>query len=225
MMTPSLVVLTTGPACYNPFQALTPPDDPARVAQVGILDGMSTPQILAAFAAEPEEAAIMLRLPPGERVWLSLSRLQHAFQQKINQLEAQGVESIVLCYSPEMPPLTAAHAVLMDAGRLLPTLMTGILGGRKGGILLPDEALIPAQRKRWQNTPSPPCFAAACPWQSDDNGLYDAGLALQEQGAEAIVIDCPGFTPRHRARLQALLGIPVLLTTEMLLSLAHEVAA
>ena len=52
--------------------------------------------------------------------------------------------------------------------------------------------------------------------------LIDAALQLQEQGADVVVLDSPGYHQRHRDCLQQLLGIPVLLSHVLLAKMAAE---
>lgn len=62
----------------------------------------------------------------------------------------------------------------------------------------------------------------ASPYRADDDQLIDAALSLQEQGADVVVLDCLGYHQRHRDFLQALLGIPVVLSNVLVAKLAAE---
>jgi protein AroM len=57
----------------------------------------------------------------------------------------------------------------------------------------------------------PLIFAAASPYGGTEDGLVDAGKELRAKGADAILLDCIGFTERHREALLPL-GLPIILS-------------
>jgi len=60
--------------------------------------------------------------------------------------------------------------------------------------------------------PNPPIFGSASPYSGDTEAeVLRAGRDLKARGAEAILLDCIGFTERHRAAL-APLDMPVILS-------------
>jgi protein AroM len=59
---------------------------------------------------------------------------------------------------------------------------------------------------------TPPIFASASPYGADTEAeVRRAGAELKARGAEAILLDCVGFTEKHRALLQPF-DLPVILS-------------
>jgi protein AroM len=59
--------------------------------------------------------------------------------------------------------------------------------------------------------PRPPVFAAVSPYGDTADAVLDAGKQLKAQGAAALLLDCIGFTERHRQALLPL-DLPVILS-------------
>lgn len=118
--------------------------------------------------------------------------------------------------------LQTRQAMVLEADRLVPPLIAAIADDHQVGIVVAAEEPLRQQRYKWERLSKPPCFAVVSPWLPDDEKLVDAALALQEQGADVVVLDCVGYHPRQQDFLQKLLGIPVLLSSGLVAQLAAE---
>jgi protein AroM len=67
-----------------------------------------------------------------------------------------------------------------------------------------------------------PIFAAASPYDDPPEMLRAAGLSLEARGAEALLLDCIGFTEDHRRALANATGVPVLLSNAVMAKLVGE---
>ena len=67
----------------------------------------------------------------------------------------------------------------------------------------------------------PPLFAAVSPYSDRPEAVLATGERLQAEGAEAVLLDCIGFTERHRDTL-APLDMPVILSNAVVAKAVGE---
>lgn len=222
-MNKTLVILTPGQSAESELIPLLLTQLPAgHFTHSGLLDGMTLPEIERQYGVVAGENGRVITLNDGQRLHLSVVRIAAGMQQRIDQLDAQGVDIILLLNSDAFSGLSAQHALLLEPDRLVPPLISAMVAGHQMGIILPYEGPADALAGKWKNLASPPFFAVACPEQEDEERLIDAGLALQEQGADVVLLDCTRYQQRHGDFLQKLLGIPVLLPNTLIARLAAE---
>lgn len=222
-MNKTLVILTPGQSAESEMIPLLLAHLPAgHFTHCGLLDGMTLSEIEQQYGAAVGENGSGIVLNDGQRVQLSAVRLAAGMQQRIDQLDAQGVDIILLLHSDAFSGLSAQNALLLEPDRLVPPLISAMVAGHQMGIILPYDGPTEALAGKWKNLASPPLFAVACPEQEDEERLIDAGLALQEQGADVVLLDCTRYQQRHGDFLQRLLGIPVLLPNTLIARLAAE---
>jgi protein AroM len=209
-----LGTLTIGQA---PRPDVTPIIDrhvPVAVRRIhrGVLDGLSPAQIDARFIAGPGEPVLVTRLRDGKIVELSRRRIREGVQDALSALEAEGCDVILLLCTGMFESLECNKAWLVEPDHIIPGIVAGLVERRRLGIVVPIASQIGSESGKWRSLPTPPIFASACPYSADtEPQLRRAGMELTARGAAAILMDCIGFTDRHRAVLQPL-GIPVILS-------------
>jgi protein AroM len=195
-----------------------------QIFHVSLLDGLSATEISEKYGARDDEATVTVHLTDNRQMALSLDKVEQGLQQLICQLESRGAENILLLSAGPFPHLQADSAVLLEPDRLVPPLIKAMVDGHQVGILVSNEQPLRQQAHKWRNLSQPACFAVAS-LDHDNEKLLDAGLMLQEQGADVVVLDSPGYHHQHRDFLQNLLGIPVLLSNLLLAKMAAELLA
>lgn len=221
-MKQKLVIVTIA---YSPRGDITPlllehlPEE--QILRVSLLEGLAAAEIEEQYAPGENESTLVTHLPDGAPLTLSAGKVEQGLQQLIWRLEEQGAETILLLgYAGDH--LRAHGAVLLEPDRIVPPLVKAIVDGYQVGIMISAEDPLRQQAFKWRNLSRPARFAVASPDHGDDETLIDAALALQEQGADVVVLDSPGYHQRHRDFLQQLLGIPVLLSHLLLAKMAAE---
>lgn len=225
-MKQTLVTLAISHVPRNDIQPLLLEHLPEQqIAHVVLLEGLSVAEIEQQYAPVAGEKGIMVHLPDGSSLALSVKKVEDGLQKWILILESEGFETILMCCPRRFASLYANSAVLLEPDRLIPPLVKAIVADHQVGIVVPLAEQIKEQADKWKNLSKQPCFAVASPYQSDDEKLIDAALSLQEQGADVLVLDSIGYHQRHRDFLQKLLGIPVLLSVVLVAELAAELTA
>lgn len=209
----TLGTLTIGQA---PRPDVTPIIDrhvPPAVRRVhrGVLDGMTLSDVEAQYRPEPDEAALVTRLHDGSVVELSRRRMRDGVQRALAALEAEGCDAILLLCTGTFDGLECRRAWLIEPDHIIPGMVAGLIEQRQLGILVPIAGQITSERGKWRTLAKPPLFGVASPYNDPPTAVAVAGAGLKAQGAEAILLDCIGFTERHRDAL-APVGLPVILS-------------
>lgn len=182
-----------------------------RLVHRGALDGLSRADIDAAYGAVGDEPALITRLHDGSSVNLSRQRMQKAVRDKLWLLEEDGCDVILLLCTGTFIGLECHRAWLIEPDHIIPAMVAGLVEQRQLGIIVPIAGQIVSEAEKWHPLARAPLFATASPYSAGEAALLDAGRTLLDKGAEALLLDCIGFTERHRKVLAAL-GRPVILS-------------
>jgi protein AroM len=185
--------------------------DTVRRLHKGVLDGLSRAAIDRRYGAAPGEAALVTRLLDGSVVELSRRRMQDGVQQSLFALDASGCDAILLLCTGMFDGLSCRRAWLIEPDHVIPAMVAGLVEQRQLGVVVPIAGQTLSESGKWRVLARPPVFAVASPYSDPPEALAAAGADLKRRGAAAIVLDCIGFTERHRAAL-APLGLPVILS-------------
>jgi protein AroM len=177
----------------------------------GVLDGMTHAEIAERYKPEGSEPELVTRLQDGTEVVLSRARMKNGVQQALAALEAEGCDAILLLCTGTFDGLACNKAWLIEPDHIIPGMVAGLVEKRQLGIIVPIASQIGSERGKWRPLHRAPIFAAASPYAGSDDALIDAGKELKARGAEAILLDCIGFTERHRQALLPL-GLPVIVS-------------
>ena len=74
---------------------------------------------------------------------------------------------------------------------------------------------------KWRGLARTPVFAAVSPYTAAPEAVAAAGAELKSRGAAALLLDCIGFTERHRAALAGL-DLPVILSNAVVAKAVGE---
>ncbi|MFP9229758.1 hypothetical protein A0E43_13440 [Pectobacterium cacticida] len=213
-----LGTLTIGQAPRADITPILAAHLPASVECIhaGLLDGLSTAQIAQRFAPQGDEAILTSRLLDGSAVILGKGAVRHGVQQKLNQLEQQGCGIILLLCTGEFDGLQCQQAWLIEPDRIVPPVIATLLGKRRPGILVPLVEQMRSEGHKWQAMTTAPVYAAVSPYNGSESELVAAAQALKAQQAEVIIMDCMGYTERHRDVVRRSVGLPVLLSNALI---------
>ncbi|HEX3537815.1 MAG TPA: AroM family protein [Stellaceae bacterium] len=182
-----------------------------RCLHRGVLDGMVRAEIDARYKPERDEPELVTRLADGSVVLLSRARMQGGLQRALSSLEDEGCSIILILCTGSFEHLETRRAWLIEPDRIIPGMVAGLVQQRQLGIVVPIASQIASEAGKWGALARQPIFAAASPYTDTPEALADAAKDLQARGADAVLLDCIGFTERHRGVI-APLGLPVILS-------------
>jgi protein AroM len=184
----------------------------------GLLDGLASDAIADAYAAKAGEAVLVTRLADGSSVQLSAHKVHRALQGRLDALEADGCNIVLLL-------CTGAFAGLRLRDRIIPPAVAGLAHDRQLGIIVPVASQITSESDKWKVLERPPVFAAASPYTDALDAVAAAGVSLARRGAEALLLDCIGFIEAHRRQLAHACNLPVLLSNALMAKIVGEMVA
>ncbi len=196
---------------------------PASVRRLhrGVLDGLSRNEIAARYRPETGEPVLVTRLLDGGAVELPRRRMRDGVQRSLSALEAEGCDVILLLCTGTFDGLACDKAWLVEPDHIIPAMVSGLVEHRQLGIVVPITGQIESEAGKWRTLARPPIFAAASPYTAPPDAVGEAGAALKSRGAQAILLDCIGFTERHRAVLAGL-DMPVILSNAVVAKAVGE---
>ena len=223
MRTGTLGTLTIGQAPRADVVPIIDRYVPDRVRRIhrGVLDGLSDAEIAARYIAEPGEAALVTRLNDGRVVELSRSRMRTGVEEALKRLEADCCDVILILCTGTFEGLQCERAWLVEPDHIIPATVSGLVEKRQLGVIVPIASQIDSERDKWRPLARPPLFAAVSPYSDGPEAVLTTGERLQAAGAEAILLDCIGFTERHRDSL-AVLELPVILSNAVVAKAVGE---
>lgn len=222
-MSATMAILTIG---VVPISEVLPPltehirED--QITHITLLGNMSRADVMEEYGPEPGEERLLVLLNDNQFVEISRLKVEHALQAVIEVLDNQSYDVILLLNTFKLRSMTARNAILLEPQRIIPPLVASIVEGHQVGVLVPIEAILKAQKEKWQMLPTLPYYALANPVRDSDQHLISAGTSLLEQGADVLVLDSLSYHQRHRDLLQKALDVPVLLSNVLVARLAAE---
>ena len=211
-----LGTLTIGQAPRSDVAPIIDRHVPAEIRRIhrGVLDGLSHAEIDARYMPGPGEPALVTRLQDGRVVELSRRRMREGVEEALAALDAECDVVLLLC-TGTFDGLACRKAWLVEPDHIIPGMVAGLLEHRQLGVIVPIASQVGSEAGKWRSLPTPPIFGSASPYSGGtDAEVLRAGTELKARGAEAILLDCIGFTERHRAAL-APLDMPVILSNAL----------
>ncbi|MGW2278416.1 AroM family protein [Streptomyces sp. NPDC001770] len=209
----TLTFLTIGqaprPDLSGAIEAHLPPA--TRVRHAGVLDGLTRAEAEARFGPVDGGATLLSRLADGGPVTLDAAAVGTGLQTRVDQVEEEGADVVVLLCTGVFPGLRTRRARLVEPDVLVTGYVTTVLRGSRVGMVVPLPEQVPEAREKWRAVTPAPLFATASPYADDVSALCDTALAHLEAGAGALMLDCMGYGDRHHRALRAAgVTVPVL---------------
>lgn len=202
------------------FDAIAPYG--TEVVHAGVLDHLTSQEIAQEFAPVPGEGLLTSRLLDGTSVIMGKSAVRCALVHKITELESLGCDPVVLLCTGEFEGLTTQKVRLIEPDRLLPPIFCAMLNPRQVGIMVPLPEQAQSEMAKWKELYKVPIFAAASPYVASKAQLEEAARKLQEEGAEAIVMDCMGYSQQMCDVCRKVVNIPVIASSGLLVQLVSN---
>lgn len=192
-----------------------------EVLECGALDELTDAEVNS-LQLSPLKAPIVTRLRTGRGVVVDKSFLVPRVQACFERLAQKGVRVLVLLCTGHFPRPDMAIPVVLPEPLLLRSVST--LGIRRLGVLTPHPQQFPEQKARWEKGGIPyVAVAAANPYAQDALlQVEQAAMLLKTFEIEAVVLDCLGYTRKHKEVVNSLLEKPSILARTLLARFVAE---
>jgi len=185
----------------------------AALIHTGILDGFEQGDIERRFKVKPGHSPLITRLANGETCQLDPHAVEAGLQEKIDQLEQEGVGIIVILCTGRFHTLRARSAFLIEPDAVIPAMLTELVRGKALGVVVPLYNQIDECAAKWQPSGARLLFDTASPY-AEPGHLVQAVKRLHEQRADIIILDCMGYTQQHKQMVADIAAIPVVISNE-----------
>jgi len=190
-----------------------------QVLQAGALDGLSKDAI-EAMAPSPGEYVLITRLADGSSVSLARRLIVPLLAAAVASLEDQGCEVLAVLCTGTFPDLPTRRLVI-EPERLFHAACAGAVGRRRLGALIPLPSQVAQAEARWREVGVDAVVVPASPYGPPEP-VVQAAVRLRDAGAEALALDCFGYTEQLRQLVRQETGRPTMLANTYLARVLAE---
>lgn len=191
-----------------------------EVIEGGALDGLSLEEVRS-LSPTGDEVRLCTRLSDGTEVVVAKERIIPMVQTKIDELNGEGVELIVLLCTGHFPRFESTCLVL-EAQKVVDRCVEAVIGDRnRMGLVVPLREQGEAARQNLSHITPHITAVNASPYGSLDEVARAAGI-LKEGNVDLVVMHCMGFTNDHRRVMRELTGKPVILANSLVARITGE---
>jgi protein AroM len=189
-----------------------------EIKERGALDGLS-PNELEAGAPLPDDTPYVSRLRDGSQVLLSPEKILPLLQRAVDSVVGSGAEMVVVLCTGSFPTLQCPVPLLFP-NRLLRGFVKGMLSPESTlGVVVPLPEQAATARESWNSITPHVHTASLSPYLDFATGMEKCQPL---DGCDLIVMDCLGYTTRHKEMLKRLLNIPVVLARTVVARAVQE---
>ncbi|WP_066248336.1 AroM family protein [Neobacillus drentensis] len=219
-MTKKIGLVTIG---QSPRVDMTPEMEPflgddCSFVEAGALDDLTLEEI-EKLAPQEGETTYVSRLRLGSYAKLEKSKLLPFVQEKIIKLEEEVSSTILVC-TGSFPTLTHTKPLLFP-DKILMGMVQSVIGNGMLGVMVPLQEQEGVLTGKWGNVPH--VTASANPYLEEDD-FVTPSLKLKESGATIIVLDCMGYTEKHKNIVKRTTNLPVILSRSVVARVAAELS-
>jgi len=198
-----------------------------RILEAGALDGLTLDEV-SRLAPGPDDYVLVTRMADGTSVKIAEKHILRRMQEKIDWLSAQGADVIALVCTGEFPAFRCDRMLVVPQ-RLLFHVVSAVAGAQPGGdghrfrlgVMLPDADQVEHGVRRWSAVTPEVKVEAASPY-GDLSAVREAAGVLKQWGADAVVMDCIGYTLAMKELVAGETGAPVFLARSVLARILAE---
>jgi protein AroM len=183
-----------------------------EIRQAGALDGLGGDE-LAELAREADGYLLHTRLRDGSTITVGREQIASLIQARIDQLEGEGADLILLMCTGEFPTLRR-DVLLVEPDRLLVGVVDG-LRPRRMAVFVPLPSQAEATDEKWEAVEAEKVYVAASPYGEPDEIARAADELEERSSIDLVVMDCMGYTEAHRRLVVKAMGKPVILAASL----------
>src|SRR5260370_763795 len=136
-------------------------------------------------------AAVVLvtRLSDGSSVQLSAQKVHCALQGRLDALEADGCNIVLLLCTGAFEGLRLSRGFLLEPDRIIPAAVAGLIRDRQLGIIVPVASQITSESGKLKALQRPPILSASSPYTDTLDVVAADGVSLARRRAQALLLD------------------------------------
>lgn len=191
-----------------------------EVIEKGVLDGLSIEEIR---TLHPRRGItpICTRLADGTQVVVAEEAIIPRVQAKIDELNEQKVELIVLLCTGHFPRFKSSCLVL-ESQKIVDRCVEAVASNQHSlGVLVPLPEQVDSARQHLSHITPRIAVRSASPYGPKD-GILQAAESLKTEGVDLVVMHCMGYRNEHRSLVRQRTGKPAILSNSIVARTAAE---
>ena len=181
-----------------------------ELIEAGALDGLSSEQI-AAMAPRPGDYVLVTRLADGSSVQICERTVTSLVRQKIAAHFAAGIPAVLLLCTGEFPDFPTGGLLLRPQRVLFNMVQAVVPAGAKLGVFMPSPDQLEQSSRRWSQITPQNRSIGASPYVRPEETISAAVEEFARWGADALVMDCMGYTLAMKEQVRKIANKPVIL--------------
>ena len=191
-----------------------------EIIERGALDDLSLEEIKKARPDKGDEL-LVTRMRDGTEVTIGRSFILPRLQEKISELEAEGVELVALLCAGEFPGIRSERPLLLP-DRLLSGVLSSLVIKGQLGVMVPSSRQVDLIPKRFQELGFEVVGVGASPYTGNTGAIVEAAEKLKEAKVDLTVMTCFGYNTRMKREVKQITGKPVILIRSLLAKVLAE---
>ena len=183
-----------------------------ELIQAGALDLLTLEEV-ETLRPDGTGNTLVSRMRDGTGVMLQEQKILPLLQQRIHDLEEQGVSAILIMCTGEFPETFVSRVPLIHPSKVICNVVAALGNLSRIGIITPEEAQIEDIQKKWR-----PIVETVIPVQWNpylESESESAVSRLRDEQVDLAVMDCFGYSRKMRDFAAQALGKPVILSRTM----------
>ncbi|PIC83629.1 AroM family protein [Sporosarcina sp. P1] len=187
------------------------------IIESGGLDSL-TDETIHSVLPDDTDTTYISRMRNGQSVKIGKSKLLPLLQKELTELESKTDITLMLC-TGDFPTLRTTQPIIYP-DQVLNEMVSAISSSCSLGLIIPLEEQREKLLAKWNQQGLKLFTEVASPYEKSD--IAGAALALQEQGASLIVLDCMGYGEEHKLEAVKSSGLPVILPRTLVAQVLSE---
>jgi protein AroM len=178
-----------------------------EIIQKGALDGLTLSEVRRLDPKGTDDNLLITRMRDGTEVGIGESHILSRMQEKISELNREGVDLITLLCGGVFPDFESKKMMILPYKLISGVFSSLSISGRLG-VLFPNEDQFEYAKEYFVNIGFSPEFVPASPY-GDTGNILEAARRLTGDDIDAIVLWCFGYTLVHKKEVQNVTKKPV----------------
>ncbi|MBU5627171.1 AroM family protein [Oscillibacter sp. MSJ-2] len=192
-----------------------------ELIQAGALDGLTIEEVKR-LNPDGTGTTLVSRMRDGTAVTLQEQKILPLMQQRIDDLESQGVGAILILCTGEFPETFLSKVPLIYPSKVICGIVAALNNVSRIGVVTPDQDQIEDIKKKWGKIVETVIPVQWNPYLKKKS--EQAASQLRDANVDLAVMDCFGYSSGMREFLAERISKPVILSRTIAARILREIA-
>lgn len=192
-----------------------------ELIQAGALDGLTLEEVKR-LSPDGAGTTLVSRMRDGTAVTLQEQKILPLMQQRIDELEDQGVSTILIMCTGEFPETFLSKVPLIYPSKVICGIVAALNNVERIGVVTPDQDQIEDIKKKWGKIVETVIPVQWNPYLETKS--EQAAAQLRDANVDLAVMDCFGYSKEMRDFLADTVSKPVILSRTIAARILREIA-